>query len=82
MLIATRIIAPLNGSCETWAMPVRCLIIIFIGIFSSTVMPMPSAPETKPTIKVSALNTLEISLFDAPIALRIPISFVLSSTEI
>lgn len=39
-------------------------------------------PETKPTMSVSALNTLEISLFDAPIARRIPISFVLSRTEI
>ena len=32
-------------------------------------------------MNVSALNTLEISFFDAPIALNIPISFVLSNTE-
>mgnify|MGYP006990144687 FL=1 len=37
---------------------------------------------TNPTINVSALNTLDMSFFDAPIALSIPISFVLSNTDI
>ena len=40
-----------------------------MGIISSRVTPIPKAPDTKPTIRVSALNTLEISLFEAPIAL-------------
>ena len=35
----------------------------------------------KSTIIVSALNTLEISCLEAPILLKIPISFVLSRTD-
>jgi hypothetical protein len=42
---------------------------------------IPSAPATKPSISVSALNILEISFFDAPILLSMPISLVLSRTE-
>ena len=42
---------------------------------------MPSAPETKPSISVSALNILETSFLEAPILLNTPISLVLSSTE-
>ncbi len=53
-----------------------------IGIFNKTVIPIPNAPAVKPTINVSALNTLEISFLEAPIALKIPISFVLSRTDI
>ena len=40
------------------------------------------SPEKRPMINVSALNTLEISFFEAPMLRRIPISFVLSRTEI
>ena len=47
-----------------------------------TVIMIPIRPAQKPTIRVSALNTRETSFLDAPIARRIPISFVLSSTEI
>ena len=82
ILIITRMIAPFVGSFATSAIFVRCSITAFIGIVSSSVVPMPIAPETKPTISVYALNTLEISFFDAPFARRIPISFVLSRTEI
>ena len=57
------------------------VIIAFIGIKRSRVIPIPKAPATKPTIRVSALKTRDISFFDAPIARKIPISFVLSSTE-
>ena len=53
----------------------------FIGIIRRSVTIIPIAPETKPTMSVSALNTIEISCFDAPILLNIPISFVLSRTE-
>ena len=55
---------------------------LFIGNVNNIVIPIPNSPAIKPTINVSALNTLEISFLDAPIALNIPISFVLSSTDI
>ena len=45
-------------------------------------MIIPNTPADNPTINVSALNTLDMSFFDAPIALSIPISLVLSRTEI
>ena len=47
----------------------------------AVLIPTPIIPDIKPIMNVSALNTLEISFFDAPIALNIPISFVLSNTE-
>ena len=49
-------------------------IIELIGISSSNAIPTPIIPANKPTINVSALNTWEIFLLDAPIARRIPIS--------
>ena len=49
---------------------------------SRSVIAIPRTPAARPTINVSALNTLEISLFDAPIERSMPISFVLSITEI
>ena len=82
MLIITSAIAPFVGSCAMLGSFVKCSMRALMGIIISNVEPMPIAPETKPTMSVSALNTLEISLFDAPIALRIPISFVHSRTEI
>ena len=41
----------------------------------------PISPANKPMINVSALNTLAMSRFLAPMLLRTPISFVLSTTE-
>ena len=82
MLIITRITPPCQGSLDIFAISVRCSMIMFIGMFSSKVTIIPIAPAENPTISVSALNTLEISRFEAPIARRIPISFVLSRTEI
>ena len=55
--------------------------IMLIGMLSRSVKPIPIIPATSPTIIVSALNTLEISCFEAPILLKIPISFVLSRTD-
>ena len=81
-LIITNIAPPTTGKLLIPLTPANFSIIIFIGIFNNNVIPIPSNPATKPTIKVSALNTLEISFLDAPIALKIPISFVLSSTDI
>ena len=42
----------------------------------------PRIPDIKPIITVSALNMPETLDLDAPIARKIPISFVLSWTEI
>ena len=44
--------------------------------------PNPIAPAVKPIMKVSALKTRETSRFEAPIARRMPISLVRSSTLI
>ena len=62
--------------------PVRACKMILIGMHKRYVTITPKRPEAKPIIKVSALNILETSLFDAPIARSIPISFVLSCTDI
>ena len=81
-LIATNIIPPTSGKALKLFIPAKLSIIKLIGIFINTVIPIPNNPAINPTIKVSALNTLEISFLDAPIALKIPISLVLYKTEI
>ena len=53
-----------------------------IGIFNRTVIKIPKIPLVNPIIKVSALKTREISFLLAPILRKIPISLVLSNTEI
>ena len=63
-------------------LPVKlCITRLIIGI-NANVIPIPNKPLSNPIINVSALNIDEIFFLDAPIALKIPISFVLSSTEI
>ena len=64
------------------AMSVRCCTTALIGKISTSVSPTPSNPAIRPSISVSALNTRAISCYDAPMARRMPISFVRSSTEI
>ena len=49
-------------------------------VTSTSVTAIPITPAAKPTISVSALNTLATSFLDAPMARRIPISLVRSST--
>ena len=61
-----------------FAIPVNAFKIMFIGMQSKYVTTTPKRPDVKPTIIVSALNIPETFFFDAPIARRIPISFVLS----
>ena len=61
---------------------IKLLIIILIGIHSINVTPIPNIPDINPSINVSALNTCAISFLDAPTALKIPISLVLSRTLI
>ena len=82
MLIKTNIIAEFIGKVATLFIPAKLFIIIFIGIFRSKVITIPNVPDISPIINVSALNTRDISFFLAPIALKIPISFVLSKTDI
>ena len=82
MLIITKMIPPVIGNDATPDIPATAFIIMFAGIHSNNVIPIPNNPATNPTINVSALNTLDMSLFEAPIALSIPIYFVLSSTDI
>ena len=82
MLIIISIIAPFTGNTEILLIFTRFFIIMLIGIFNRIVTTIPITPAVKPSIRVSALNTLDISFLDAPIALRIPISLVLYNTEI
>ena len=78
----TSIIAPPIGNLAMDFTPAKLLMIILIGIFNSTVSKIPNNPAQAPIIKVSALNTHEISFLEAPILLKMPISFFLSSTDI
>jgi len=54
---------------------------LLIGIDRSIVTTTPTAPETNPINPASAIKILVISFLRAPIARRIPISFVLSTTD-
>ena len=78
----TRITPPASGSCAMFATPLRSSTIALIGMFSSSVTPMPSRPEMSPMMNASALKTCEMSFLLAPMDHRMPISFVRSSTEI
>ena len=82
ILIITNITPAFAGTTAFTLTPVIACIPALIGIVNNTVIPIPSNPEISPTINVSALNTLDISFFEAPIALNIPISFVHSNTDI
>ena len=83
MLITTNIIPPSHGNAALKeGNPVTAFSIILINTFNIKVTAIPIPPETNPTISVSALNTLDISPFDAPIDRNIPISLVRSSTDI
>ena len=78
-LIATKINATVIGrTALRLAIPVNACKIRFIGIQSIQVNITPTRPANRPISTVSALNMLETFDFEAPIALRIPISLVLS----
>ena len=82
-LIATRIAADIGGrDALSVSIPVSECRIMFTIRSSPRVSNIHMTPAAKPTLSVSALKTLEISFFDAPTERRIPISFVLSRTEI
>ena len=79
ILIRIRIMAAGSGRIAfKLANPVKAFNIKLIGIHSKYVTSTPSKPEEKPIIIVSALNMLDTLFLDAPIALNIPISLVLS----
>ena len=71
-----------GSSAPIFVIPDRLRIIMFVGMQRRRVVPIPIIPAAKPMTRVSALNTREISFLEAPIARSIPISFVLSRTEI
>ena len=81
-LIITKIIAPFIGKIAAFEIEARLFISKFIGIVNNIVTPIPISPAVIPIINVSALNTLVISFLEAPILRKIPISFVLSRSEI
>ena len=81
-LIATSIsAAPMGKDAFRFAIPVSAWSTRLIGMQVRYVKRIPMRPDARPMMMVSALNMLDTSLFDAPIARRIPISFVLSCTE-
>src|SRR5699024_5634653 len=73
---------PIGKEALIVVIPVREWIIEFVGINNKLVIPIPNTPDNKPMINVSALNICEIFDLDAPMARRIPISFVRSITDI
>ena len=77
-----RIAACIGFNTATFLRVVKFSIIILAGIHSILAIIIPSTPENKPIINVSALKTRVISFFLAPSDLKIPISFVLSRTLI
>ena len=79
-LKTTKIIAAPTGNIAV-ILVFTLWIIAFVGISRSSVVRIPNIPENNPTINVSALNIEEIFFFEAPIALSIPISLVLSRTD-
>lgn len=78
-----RITAELTGNdALTSTSPVSLPITELTGIVNNIDTTIPSTPDNNPMRKVSALNTCEILAFEAPMALNMPITFVLSITEI
>lgn len=81
MLLQRGLTAPSHGSAAIPEIPVYAWMITFTGMVRSSVIPIPIIPAAKPTINVSALNTLEISRLEAPMLRRIPISLVRSKRK-
>ena len=79
--IPMRISAASHGNCATFSTLVIFETTALIGIVARSVMAIPSTPEINPSMAVSAVKMRRMSFFEAPIARRIPISFVRSRTE-
>ena len=69
-----------TGSCMTFSTWCSASAHALTGKDTSTTTAIASTPAIKPSIKVSALNTLAMLRLDAPMARRMPISFLRSST--
>ena len=85
MLMPTSINAGMKGTDALIAIPSVSpmeLIIAFAGMHNSIAAMIPIIPDNAPIINVSALNTCAMFPLDAPSALNMPISLVLSKTEI
>ena len=82
ILISTSITPACHGRFAICSISNPFFTTMLIGIQINKDTPIPMIPDTNPSIRVSALNTRDTSFFDAPTARRIPISFVLSRTEI
>ena len=80
MEMRTRITPASGGRAAMSGMPVRLPRMIFAMTVSPSVTRIPMTPAAKPMMSVSALKTREISFRLAPMALRMPISLVRSST--
>ena len=70
--------AGIGSTALRFVISVSALITALIGNVASHDTMTPRSPDEKPISIVSALNILLTFLFDAPIARRIPISFVRS----
>ena len=66
----------------TFSKSVNSSKIALAGISKSLAIIIPNNPDVSPIINVSALNTRVTSFLRAPKALNIPISLVLSKTDI
>lgn len=75
-------IAPPIGNTAKLEIFVSPFNIRLAGIIIKQVTIIPIVPEKNPIEIDSAVNTRLISRFDAPIARNIPISFILSNTDI
>lgn len=83
ILMRISIKAAVNDNCAVILLiPDTLWITEFIGIMRINDINIPSMPEQQPIINVSALNTWEILRLDAPSARSMPISLVLSITDI
>ena len=69
MLMTTSATPPATGKMAfRLSIPVKWCTTRLMGMISNSVMPMPMAPEQKPSMSVSALNTREMSRLLAPMA--------------
>ena len=82
ILIIISIIACIGFRLATPSSLDKLYIILLIGTIKILAITIPKIPLNKPIINVSALNTRVISFLRAPIAHKIPISLVRSSTDV
>ena len=79
--MATRIAPATGGSMAMSGTSRSPYTMALTGMHTSATTPTPIRPAVRPSMMVSALNTREMSPLLAPMARRMPISFLRSSTE-